>query len=56
MIQAAARYDLIEKAGPFPMPTTFDELIKVCEATHGQGGCGSFHRRQACITGTGFPT
>jgi ABC-type glycerol-3-phosphate transport system substrate-binding protein len=31
MLMAAARGDLIEKAG-FKMPTTFDELMKVCEA------------------------
>lgn len=30
---AASRGDLIEKAG-LSMPTTFDELMKVCEATH----------------------
>ena len=41
MIQAAARYDLIEKAG-LAMPTTFDELIKVCDATHGKEGVAAF--------------
>jgi multiple sugar transport system substrate-binding protein len=41
MIQSAARYDLIEKAG-LAIPTTFDELIKVCDATHGKEGVSAF--------------
>ncbi|MEA2802485.1 MAG: multiple sugar transport system substrate-binding protein, partial [Rhodospirillaceae bacterium] len=41
MIQSAARYDLIEKAG-LAMPKTFDELIKVCDATHGKDGVAAF--------------
>lgn len=32
---AAARYDLIEKAG-LKMPTTFDEMLTVLEAVHGK--------------------
>ncbi|MFN0164605.1 MAG: ABC transporter substrate-binding protein [Burkholderiales bacterium] len=35
MIMGAARGDLIEKAG-MKMPTTFDELVRVCEATKGR--------------------
>ncbi len=35
MIMAASRADLIDKAGK-SMPTTFDELMDVCEAVHGQ--------------------
>ena len=41
MIMAASRYDLIEKAG-LKMPTTFDELIKVCEAVHDKDGVAAF--------------
>ena len=35
MIMAASRADLIDKAGK-KMPTTFDELMDVCEAVHGK--------------------
>ena len=41
MIMAASRFDLIEKAG-LKMPTTFDELIKVCEAVHNKDGVAAF--------------
>lgn len=34
MIMGASRFDLLEKAG-FGLPTTFEELIQVCEATKG---------------------
>ena len=37
----AARGDLIEKAG-LQLPTTFDELIKVCEAVHGKEGVAAW--------------
>lgn len=41
MILGAARYDLIERAG-LKMPTTFDELIKVCDAVHNKDGVAAF--------------
>ena len=41
MIQTAGRYDLIEKAG-LSLPTTFDELIKVCDAVNGKDGVSAF--------------
>jgi multiple sugar transport system substrate-binding protein len=41
MILAAARYDLIEKAG-LSMPTTMDELIKVCDAVNGKEGVSAW--------------
>ena len=41
MIMAASRADLIDKAGK-TMPTTFDELIEVCEAVHGQERMAAF--------------
>jgi multiple sugar transport system substrate-binding protein len=41
MILAAARGDLIEKAG-LKMPTTFDELITVCDAVHGKEGVAAW--------------
>jgi multiple sugar transport system substrate-binding protein len=41
MIMSASRYDLIEKAG-LKMPTTFDELLKVCEAIHGKEDVAAF--------------
>ncbi len=41
MIMSASRYDLIEKAG-LKMPTTFDELIKVCDAIHGKEDVAAF--------------
>jgi multiple sugar transport system substrate-binding protein len=41
MIMAASRADLIEKAGK-RMPTTFDELIDVCEAIHSQDRVAAF--------------
>jgi len=41
MIMAAARYDLIERAG-LSMPATFDDLVKVCEATHGRDNVAAF--------------
>ena len=41
MLMAASRYDLIEKAG-MKMPTTFDELVKVCEATNNKEGVSAF--------------
>ncbi len=46
MILGAARGDLIEKAG-LQLPTNFDEVIKVCEAVHKQGGRRRLDRRQA---------
>ena len=53
MLMAAARGDLIEKAG-LKMPTTFDELMKVCEAVNNKEGCRPTSPT-GCITGTGFP-
>ena len=41
MLMAAARGDLIEKAG-FKMPTTFDELMKVCEAVNNKEGVSAY--------------
>ena len=41
MIMAAARYDLIERAG-LGLPKTFDELIKVCDAVHNKEGVAAF--------------
>ena len=41
MILGAARADLIEKAG-LGLPKTFDELIKVCDATHNKDGVAAF--------------
>jgi multiple sugar transport system substrate-binding protein len=41
MIMAMARYDLIERAG-LSAPTTFDELIRVCEATHNRDNVAAF--------------
>ncbi|MBL8571836.1 MAG: extracellular solute-binding protein [Phreatobacter sp.] len=41
MILSASRYDLIEKAG-LKMPTTFDELVKLCDAIHGKDGVAAF--------------
>lgn len=41
MIMMAARGDLIEKAG-LSMPTTFEELITVCDAVHGQERMAAF--------------
>jgi len=41
MIMIASRADLIEKAGK-KLPTTFDELIDVCEAIHGQERTAAF--------------
>ena len=41
MIQSAARYDLIEKTG-LKLPTTFDELIKVCDAVHNKDNVAAF--------------
>ena len=41
MILGAARADLIDKAG-LGLPKTFDELIKVCEATHGKEDVAAF--------------
>ena len=41
MLNGAARGDLIEQAG-MKMPTTFDELIKVCEATNKKDGSAAF--------------
>jgi len=41
MIMAAARGDLIERAG-MKMPTTFDELTAVCDATHNKEGVAAF--------------
>ncbi|MGI9525303.1 MAG: ABC transporter substrate-binding protein [Hyphomicrobiaceae bacterium] len=41
MIMGASRADLIDKAGK-KMPTTFDELIDVCDAIHGQGRMAAF--------------
>jgi multiple sugar transport system substrate-binding protein len=41
MLMAAARGDLIEKAG-LKMPTTFDELMKVCEAVNNKEGVSAY--------------
>lgn len=41
MIMAAARADLIDQAG-LKMPTTFDELVKVCEAVNKKDNCAAF--------------
>jgi multiple sugar transport system substrate-binding protein len=41
MMMGIARYDLVEKAG-LKMPQTLDELVAVCEATHGQDGVSAF--------------
>ncbi len=41
MIMAAARGDLIEKAGK-KLPTTFDEFIAVCDATHDKEGVAAY--------------
>jgi multiple sugar transport system substrate-binding protein len=41
MLMAAARGDLIEKAG-LKMPTTFDELMKVCETINGKEGVAAY--------------
>ena len=41
MIMGASRADLIDKAGK-TMPTTFEELIDVCEAIHGQERTAAF--------------
>jgi multiple sugar transport system substrate-binding protein len=41
MIMAASRADLIEKAG-LKLPTTFDELVTVCEAVHNKDGVAAF--------------
>ena len=41
MLMAAARGDLIEKAG-LKMPTTFDELMKVCEAANNKDGVSAY--------------
>ena len=41
MMLYAGRGDLIEKAG-LAMPTTMDELIKVCDAVHGKGGVAAW--------------
>jgi len=41
MILAAGRGDLIEKAG-LSLPTTMDDLIKVCEAVNGKDGVAAW--------------
>jgi multiple sugar transport system substrate-binding protein len=41
MLMAAARGDLIEKAG-LKMPTTFDELMQVCEAVNNKEGVSAY--------------
>jgi multiple sugar transport system substrate-binding protein len=41
MIMAMARYDLIERAG-LSAPTTFEELIRVCEATHNRDNVAAY--------------
>ena len=41
MILAASRADLIDKAG-LALPKTFDELIRVCDATHGKEDVAAF--------------
>ena len=41
MIMGAARGDLIERAG-MKMPTTFEELSRVCEAVHNKDNCAAF--------------
>ena len=41
MIMGIARGDLLEQAG-LGVPTTFEELMQVCEATHDQEGVAAF--------------
>ncbi len=41
MLMAASRADIIEKAG-MKMPTTFDELMKVCVAINNKDGVSAF--------------
>src|SRR5437867_8524607 len=41
MLMGAGRADLIEKAG-LKLPETFDQLLKVCEATNGKEGVAPF--------------
>jgi multiple sugar transport system substrate-binding protein len=41
MIMGMARGDLLERAG-VGVPTTFEELAQVCEATHNQDGVAAF--------------
>ncbi len=41
MLMAASRGDLIEKAG-MKMPTTFDELMEVCDAVNGKEGVSAY--------------
>ena len=41
MLMAASRGDLLDKAG-LKMPTTFDEMIKVCEATNKKENVAAF--------------
>jgi multiple sugar transport system substrate-binding protein len=41
MLLYAGRGDLLEKAG-LAMPTTMDELIKVCDAVHGKDGVAAW--------------
>jgi multiple sugar transport system substrate-binding protein len=41
MLMAAARGDLIEKAG-LKMPTTFEELMRVCEAVNNKEGVSAY--------------
>ncbi len=41
MLMGVSRFDLIEKAG-LKMPTTFDELVAVCDAVHGKEDVAAF--------------
>ena len=41
MIMSASRADLLDEAG-VEMPTTFDELLTVCEAIHNKDGVAAF--------------
>ncbi len=41
MLLAASRADLLDRTG-VGMPTTFDELVRVCEAVHGRDGLSAF--------------
>ena len=41
MIMGASRYDLLEQEG-LGLPTTFDELMNVCEMTHGKERVAAF--------------
>ena len=41
MLLSASRFDLMQRAG-IAMPTTFDELVRACEALHGRDGMAGY--------------